>query len=88
MFTGIGSLVASDFAFGIESGAVVRPVVTGASERTYLEELLVSYQLWVIRMFEVREQNSGRLLIGLGSYFLGVLGIAAAGGIMIITNVV
>lgn len=88
VFTGIGSLAASDFAFGIASGAVVHPVDTGASGRQYLEELLVSYQLWVTRTFEVREGNSGRLLIVLGSFFLGVLGIAASGGIMIVTNVV
>lgn len=88
VFTGIGVLAVSDFAFGVASTTIDHTVAAVDSEETYLEHLLESYREWVTQMVRVREKNSERLLVVLASFFLGILCIAAAGGLIVASIVV
>lgn len=87
VFTGIGVLVSTDFSSGVPSSLVTYPVFRESSETAYLETLLDSYEQWTGQMVRVQEQNGDRLLVVLAFFFLGILGISIAGGIMILSHV-
>lgn len=86
VFTGIGVLASSDLAVGVASAAVDYPVTTPTSERIYLERLLDSYRQWVGEMVLVRAHNSARLLVVLGTFLIGIVGISSAAAVIILLH--